>query len=55
MAVELSGEGWSVPLISRQLGHSSIATTQTYLDHLHPAEVIDRLGLADGIFRQEPT
>jgi integrase/recombinase XerD len=41
-AVELSREGWSVPLISRQLGHSSIATTDTYLNHLFPAEVIDR-------------
>lgn len=41
MAVELRKEGWSVPLISRQLGHSSIATTNTYLDHIYPAEVID--------------
>jgi integrase len=42
MAVELSREGWSVPLISRQLGHSSVATTDTYLNHLFPAEVVDR-------------
>jgi site-specific recombinase XerD len=41
-AVELRKEGWDVPLISRQLGHSSIATTETYLNHLHPQEVIDR-------------
>jgi integrase/recombinase XerD len=42
MAVELRREGWPIPEISRQLGHSSIATTQIYVDHLFPAEVIDR-------------
>jgi site-specific recombinase XerD len=42
MAVELRKEGWDVPLISRQLGHGSIATTETYLNHLHPQEVIDK-------------
>lgn len=42
MAVELRQEGWPVPEISRQLGHASIATTQTYVDHLHPSEVIAR-------------
>lgn len=41
-AVELRQEGWPVPEISRQLGHSSIATTQIYVDHLYPAEVVDR-------------
>lgn len=41
-AVELRREGWPVPEIARQLGHSSIATTQTYVDHMYPAEVIDR-------------
>jgi integrase len=41
-AVELRREGWPIPEISRQLGHTSIATTQIYVDHLHPAEVIDR-------------
>lgn len=41
-AVELRREGWPVPEIARQLGHSSIATTQVYVDHLYPAEVIDR-------------
>jgi len=42
MAAELSDEGWPVLLISRQLGHSNVATTNTYLQSLHPAEVIDR-------------
>jgi len=42
MAVELRREGWPIPEISRQLGHRSIGTTQVYVDHLYPAEVIDR-------------
>jgi integrase/recombinase XerD len=41
-AVELRREGWDIPLISRQLGHASIATTAIYVDHLFPAEVVDR-------------
>src|SRR6266567_1346512 len=41
-AVELRQEGWDIPLISRQLGHSSIATTAVYVDHLFPAEVVGR-------------
>jgi integrase/recombinase XerD len=36
-AVELRQEGWDIPLISRQLGHASIATTAIYVDHLFPA------------------
>jgi integrase/recombinase XerD len=42
MAVELAREGWPVPLISRQLGHSNVATTDIYLAGLYPAEVIGR-------------
>ena len=41
-AVELVHEGWPVPLIARQLGHSNVATTDTYLAHLFPGEVVDR-------------
>lgn len=41
-AVELRQEGWDIPLISRQLGHASIATTAVYVDHLFPAEVVGR-------------
>ena len=41
MAVESVREGIAVPKISRQLGHASVATTQIYIDHLHPAEVVD--------------
>jgi site-specific recombinase XerD len=41
MAVESVKEGLPVTKISRQLGHSSIATTAVYLDHLYPGEVVD--------------
>jgi site-specific recombinase XerD len=40
MAVEWVQEGQPVTKLSRQLGHSSIATTQVYCDHLFPADVI---------------
>jgi site-specific recombinase XerD len=40
-AVELVREGVPVTKISRQLGHSSIAATQTYVDHLHPVDVVE--------------
>lgn len=38
-AVELRREGVEVGLIAQQLGHSSIATTDRYLNHIAPAEV----------------
>jgi site-specific recombinase XerD len=41
-AVELVSEGWPVTLIQQQLGHASTSTTDIYLRHLRPAEVIDR-------------
>jgi integrase/recombinase XerD len=41
-AVELAREGWPVPLISRQLGHANVATTDTYLAGLYPSEVVTR-------------
>ena len=44
-ACELSDEGWPLRLISRQLGHSNVATTDTYLAGLHPSEVVDRARL----------
>lgn len=40
-AAELAREGVAVPLISRQLGHSNISTTATYLVSIAPQEVID--------------
>lgn len=39
-AVELMREGVSLLVISRQLGHASLQTTQRYLDHLEPGEVV---------------
>ena len=40
-AAELREEGVDIAIISRQLGHSSIATTARYLDHIAPQTVID--------------
>jgi len=41
MAVDSVREGIPVPYISRQLGHSSVGTTQNYLVGLYPQETID--------------
>lgn len=40
-AVEFYGETRDVILVRRALGHSSIATTQNYLDHIDPHQVCD--------------
>ena len=42
-AAELRAEGVDVGIISKQLGHSSIATTARYLDHISPAAVVDAM------------
>ncbi len=42
-AVELMREGVPVLVISRQLGHSNLAITEHYLNHLHPLEVVDAM------------
>lgn len=42
-AFELMMEGVPVPVIQQQLGHSSLATTDRYLRHLAPAEVIQTM------------
>lgn len=42
-AAELRSEGVDVGIISKQLGHSSIATTARYLDHISPAAVVDAM------------
>ncbi len=39
-AAEMRAEGVDVAIISRQLGHSSISTTNTYLNHIAPQTVI---------------
>jgi site-specific recombinase XerD len=43
LAVELRREGVDVGVISRQLGHGSIATTARYLDHVAPLEVVEAM------------
>jgi site-specific recombinase XerD len=42
-AYELMMEGIPVSIIQRQLGHSSLATTDTYLSHIAPQQVIDAI------------
>ena len=42
-AAELAREGFSMPLIQAQLGHSSLATTSRYLAHIQPQELIDAI------------
>ncbi len=42
-ASELRQEGIDVEIISKQLSHSSIATTARYLDHVAPQAVIDTM------------
>jgi integrase/recombinase XerD len=43
MAFDLMWEGVPVPLIQAQLGHASLATTQRYLDHLAPKDLVDAM------------
>jgi integrase len=40
-AAELAAEGIPVNVIQKQLGHSSLAVTSRYLDHIAPAEVVN--------------
>ena len=42
-ASELRSEGVDIGVISKQLGHSSIATTARYLDHINPTVVIETM------------
>jgi site-specific recombinase XerD len=43
-AYELMMEGVPMAIIQRQLGHVSLATTNTYLAHIAPKEVIETIG-----------
>ncbi len=42
-AYELMMEGVPMPVIQRQLGHASLATTDRYLAHIAPSDVIDAM------------
>lgn len=42
-AAEMRTEGKEIGIISKALGHSSIATTARYLDHVAPTAVIDAM------------
>ncbi len=42
-AAQLRVEGVDIGIISRQLGHRSIATTARYLDHIAPQQVIEAM------------
>ncbi|HEY4761112.1 MAG TPA: tyrosine-type recombinase/integrase [Thermoguttaceae bacterium] len=42
-ACVLAEQGIDIRVIQKQLGHSSLATTEIYLDHLNPRAVIDAL------------
>jgi site-specific recombinase XerD len=42
-AYELTKEGVATTIIQKQLGHASLITTQIYLDHIMPQDVVERL------------
>lgn len=42
-AAELRQEGVDIGVISKQLGHSNIATTARYLDHIAPQVVVEAM------------
>ena len=42
-SAELAAEGVPMNMIQAQLGHASLATTDTYLRHILPAELVERI------------
>jgi site-specific recombinase XerD len=46
-AYELMMEGVEMPIIQRQLGHVSLATTAVYLNHIAPRQVIETMRKRD--------
>lgn len=42
-AFELANEGFPLYLISRQLGHSNVGTTDRYITHLAPMQVVEAM------------
>lgn len=43
MGFESTMEGTPVPLIQKQLGHASLATTERYLDHFAPRDLVEMI------------
>jgi site-specific recombinase XerD len=43
MAYELLMEGVPIPIIQRQFGQASLKTTDTYLSHIAPKQVLDAI------------
>ena len=43
LAFELMWEGVPAPVIQAQLGHASPSTTQRYLDHLAPRDLVETM------------
>ncbi len=43
-AFELAGEGLDLRLIQQQLGHSDLATTARYVNHLNPTHLVQAIG-----------
>jgi site-specific recombinase XerD len=52
-AAQLAREGVPVHVIRKALGHASLATTERYIDHLAPLEVIDTVKRRE--WADEPT
>ena len=46
-ATELRREGVDLLVISKQLGHADLATTERYLNHLEPREVVETMQRRD--------
>lgn len=42
-AAQLASEGVPLNIIARQLGHSNVATTSRYIDHIAPQDVVDAM------------
>jgi site-specific recombinase XerD len=42
-AAEMASEGVPMNVIQKALGHSSLATTSRYLDHISPRDVIQTM------------
>ena len=51
-AYELMMEGVPVPIIQQQLGHTSLATTDRYVSHLAPVDVISHMQHRNWAFQE---